>query len=132
MTSCAAAVCGLTLVAVAVDAALGRELRHHVATRRAKEHLLTTRGAKERSEADRSATGRTTTPAALRGAAYRRGMPTYTATRPLEGDADEYFDYISDPENLPAYFPRVTEAHGAPGRQGRDDRTCRRRPRRQG
>jgi len=46
--------------------------------------------------------------------AYRRGMPTYTATRPLEGDADEYFDYVSDPENLPAYFPRMTEAHELP------------------
>jgi hypothetical protein len=41
-------------------------------------------------------------------------MPTYTATRPLEGDADEYFDYVSDPENLPAYFPRMTEAHELP------------------
>jgi len=38
-------------------------------------------------------------------------MTTYTATRPLDGDADEYFDYIADPENLPAYFPRMTEAH---------------------
>lgn len=46
--------------------------------------------------------------------AYRRGMPTYTAKRPLEGDADEYFDYVSDPENLPAYFPRMTEAHELP------------------
>lgn len=41
-------------------------------------------------------------------------MPTYTATRPLDGDADEYFDYIADPENLPAYFPRMTEAHELP------------------
>ncbi|MFF2050235.1 SRPBCC family protein [Leifsonia sp. NPDC058194] len=41
-------------------------------------------------------------------------MPTYTATRPLEGDADEYFDYISDPENLPDYFPRMTAAHELP------------------
>ncbi|MGO4301648.1 hypothetical protein [Leifsonia sp. RAF41] len=46
--------------------------------------------------------------------AYGRGMATYTASRPLEGDADEYFDYIADPENLPAYFPRVTEAHELP------------------
>ncbi|WP_285115021.1 hypothetical protein [Leifsonia sp. fls2-241-R2A-40a] len=51
---------------------------------------------------------------ARRDRAYRRGMPTYTANRPLEGDADEYFDYVSDPENLPAYFPRVTEAHELP------------------
>lgn len=41
-------------------------------------------------------------------------MPTYTASRPLEGDADEYFDYVSDPENLPAYFPRMTDAHELP------------------
>lgn len=41
-------------------------------------------------------------------------MPTYTATRALDGDADEYFDYISDPENLPAYFPRMTDAHELP------------------
>ncbi|WP_431219358.1 SRPBCC family protein [Leifsonia xyli] len=115
VTSCAAAVCALTLVAVAVDAALGRELRHHVTTRRSKAHLLTTRGAKEHSETDRSATARDDDAGcAARGRAYRRGMPTYTATRPLEGDADEYFDYISDPENLPAYFPRVTEAHELP------------------
>ncbi|MGO4535218.1 SRPBCC family protein [Leifsonia sp. 2MCAF36] len=41
-------------------------------------------------------------------------MPTYTASRLLDGDADEYFDYVSDPENLPAYFPRVTAAHELP------------------
>jgi hypothetical protein len=41
-------------------------------------------------------------------------MPTYTATRSLEGDADVYFDYVADPENLPAYFPRVTDAHERP------------------
>jgi drug/metabolite transporter (DMT)-like permease len=46
--------------------------------------------------------------------AYGRGMPTYTASRPLDGDADLYFDYISNPENLPAYFPRMTEAHELP------------------
>ncbi|MDN4613959.1 DMT family transporter [Leifsonia sp. F6_8S_P_1B] len=46
--------------------------------------------------------------------AYGRGMPTYTATRPLDGDADLYFDYISNPENLPAYFPRMTQAHELP------------------
>ena len=38
-------------------------------------------------------------------------MPTYTAKRPLDGDADAYFDYVSDAENLPKYFPRMTEAH---------------------
>lgn len=48
------------------------------------------------------------------GPGYGRGMPTYTATRPLDGDADLYFDYISDPENLPAYFPRMTQAHELP------------------
>ncbi|WP_158861904.1 SRPBCC family protein [Leifsonia sp. AG29] len=41
-------------------------------------------------------------------------MPTYTATRPLDGDADQYLDYVSRPENLPAYFPRMTEAHQLP------------------
>src|SRR6478735_1027081 len=41
-------------------------------------------------------------------------MPTYTATRPLDGDAELYFDYIADPENLPKYFPRMTEAHELP------------------
>jgi|GEM_PF-675360 len=75
LIGCSAAVCGLTLGVVAVDAAIA------------------------------CARGR-------RG--YRRGMPTYTAHRPLDGDADEYFDYVSDPENLPAYFPRVTEAHELP------------------
>jgi drug/metabolite transporter (DMT)-like permease len=46
--------------------------------------------------------------------AYGRGMPTYTASRPLDGDAELYFDYISNPENLPAYFPRMTQAHELP------------------
>lgn len=41
-------------------------------------------------------------------------MTTYTATRPLEGDPDVYLDYIADPENLPAYFPRMTAAHELP------------------
>src|SRR6478752_4361526 len=44
-------------------------------------------------------------------------MPTYTATRPLDGDAELYFDYIADPENLPKYFPRMTEAHELPDGQ---------------
>lgn len=79
LTASAAGLCGVTLVAVALDAALTRSAG-----------------------------------CAPVAAAYRRGMPTYTATRPLEGDADEYFDYISDPENLPAYFPRMTSAHELP------------------
>jgi uncharacterized protein YndB with AHSA1/START domain len=41
-------------------------------------------------------------------------MPTYTATRTLSGDPDRYLDYIADPENLPAYFPRMTAAHEQP------------------
>jgi len=38
-------------------------------------------------------------------------MPTYSARRTLEGDPDVYFAYVSDPENLPRYFPRMTDAH---------------------
>ena len=38
-------------------------------------------------------------------------MPTYTAQRPIDGDADTYFAYVSDPTNLPKYFPRMTDAH---------------------
>lgn len=41
-------------------------------------------------------------------------MPTYTAHRALEGDTEMYFDYVSDPSNLPAYFPRISEAHELP------------------
>lgn len=81
---CAVSVCGLTLVALALDAALDG-----------------------RRADPRNGCGHG-------GRAYRRGMPTYTAKRPLEGDADTYFDYVSDPENLPSYFPRVTEAHELP------------------
>ncbi|WP_348789918.1 hypothetical protein [Leifsonia sp. NPDC080035] len=41
-------------------------------------------------------------------------MTTYTATRPLDGNADEYFAYIADPENLPAYFPHMVSARSQP------------------
>ncbi len=37
-------------------------------------------------------------------------MPTYTATRAVDGDPDTYFDYVSDPTNLPQYFSRMTDA----------------------
>lgn len=42
-------------------------------------------------------------------------MPTYTATRTLDGDPDVYFDYVADPGNLPRYFPRMTDAHRVGG-----------------
>lgn len=41
-------------------------------------------------------------------------MTTYTATHPIDGDADEYFAYIANPENLPAYFPHMVSAHSQP------------------
>jgi len=38
-------------------------------------------------------------------------MGDYTATTIVSHDVTDAFDYISDPEHLPEYFPRMTEAH---------------------
>jgi hypothetical protein len=91
---CAVGVCALTLIVVLLDARVATSC-HHSAGETTTTH----------DSADGCGPARR---------AYGRGMPTYTATRPLEGDPDEYFDYVSDPENLPAYFPRMTEAHELP------------------
>ena len=38
-------------------------------------------------------------------------MTDYTATKTVPYDITDTFEFIKDPANLPAYFPRVTEAH---------------------
>lgn len=38
-------------------------------------------------------------------------MGDYTATTTVSHDVTDAFDYICDPEHLPEYFPRMTEAH---------------------
>ncbi len=42
-------------------------------------------------------------------------MPQYQRSLTIDADPDELFDYLSEIENLPKYFSRMTEAHSATG-----------------
>ena len=44
-------------------------------------------------------------------------MPQYQRSLTIDADPDELFDYLSQIENLPKYFSRMTEAHSATGDQ---------------
>jgi uncharacterized membrane protein len=42
-------------------------------------------------------------------------MPEYQRSMTIEATPDELFDFLSQVENLPKYFSRMTEAHSATG-----------------
>jgi ribosome-associated toxin RatA of RatAB toxin-antitoxin module len=42
-------------------------------------------------------------------------MPEYQRSMTIEASPDDLFDFLSQVENLPKYFARLTEAHSATG-----------------
>lgn len=42
-------------------------------------------------------------------------MPSYTRSTTLDVDEDTAYAYLSDPENLPEYFPRITKVNPKSG-----------------